>query len=496
MTLLILLEILIIFSGSCHSQPASFESRVSSDTAPKVNYLCTDSALTKEDRIFGLVTIYSTVKQHFPYFEQVSDLDWDQAFKEYLPLVEKQQSLFQYYRTLQRFTALLEDGHTRVWPPEQLQRQMDNLPFTLDYIEDQWVVIERWPTKEIIEEDIPLGTVVLSINDVSASQYFQENLFPYIGEGARQAKRNAVSWRKLFPKDTKLTLRLRYPDGTIKTRIIKPSRESANWTPQLRTRYMSDLQKGPYFSKKKLDGHYLYVRYRSCQPSCEEQFVSLIESMDSTNKPRALILDLRNNGGGSSPMNAVKHLISEPVDYCPYRTRCSISFFEAHLQMARKQGWSEEEFINAARQEMGELLPKGYSPGWLFLNPSDSNIRLKPEEKKYAGPLVILINSWTASAAEGFAVLLHAAGRATIVGEPSTGSTGQLMYVGLPGGGTLEICSVYVTYPDGQKFVGIGIQPDIYVTRTIKGIAEERDEILEAALAFLRESEPDKVTDP
>jgi len=63
--------------------------------------------LSKEEQIFGLVRIYSTAKQHFAYFEQVPDLDWGKAFKEFLSLVEKEQNLLDYYRTLQRFTALL-----------------------------------------------------------------------------------------------------------------------------------------------------------------------------------------------------------------------------------------------------------------------------------------------------------------------------------------------------------------------------------------------------
>ena len=62
--------------------------------------------LTKEDRIFGLVKIYSTVKQHFAYFERLPNLDWDKTFKEYLPLVEKEQSLLEYYRTLQTFHCI------------------------------------------------------------------------------------------------------------------------------------------------------------------------------------------------------------------------------------------------------------------------------------------------------------------------------------------------------------------------------------------------------
>ena len=133
-------------------------------------------SLTKEDRIFGLVTIYSAAKQHFAYFEQVPDLDWDKAFKEHLPLVEKEQNLLQYYRTLQKFIALLKDGHTWVSSPEQLSSQFDSLPLRLEYIQNEWIVTERMPSEEILQEDIPVGSIVVAIDGVPANKYI-ENFF-------------------------------------------------------------------------------------------------------------------------------------------------------------------------------------------------------------------------------------------------------------------------------------------------------------------------------
>jgi hypothetical protein len=443
------------------------------------------AVLTKEERVFGLVRIYSAARQHFPNFDKVPELDWDGKFKEYLPLAEEARSLQEYYRILGRFAALLEDGHTRVLPPGQLQRQTDNLPFTLDHAEQQWVVTERWPTEEIIEKDIPPGTVVVSVGGVETGRYFRENLFAYIGSSSIQEKRNAISWRRLFRKGTEQAFKLRYPDGTVETRIIRANRESAKWTPQLREKYLTAMQKGPDFSARELDDGYLYVRYGSCNSSCEKKFVGLIESMD-TEEPRAMIVDLRKNGGGSTPMDAVRHLISEPIAYCSYRTRCSISFIDAHLIRAKKQGFSEDEFMEGMRKEAGALVPQGYSPGWLDFDPSDFDMDIEPADRHYDGRLVLLINSWTASAAEDFAVLLHSAGRATIVGERSGGSTGQLMFIDLPGGGVLELCSVRVTYPDGREFAGVGIRPDVPVRRTIEGIAQRRDEVLEKALDYLR----------
>ena len=82
------------------------------DSSGTSETIAREEALSKQERVFGLVTIYRGAKQHFAWFEQVPTLNWDQAFMEYLPLVERDQGFHDYYRLLQSFVALLDDGHT------------------------------------------------------------------------------------------------------------------------------------------------------------------------------------------------------------------------------------------------------------------------------------------------------------------------------------------------------------------------------------------------
>jgi carboxyl-terminal processing protease len=432
-------------------------------------------SLTKEDRIFGLVTIYQAAKQHFAYFEQVPQLDWDVAFKEYLPLVEKEQSLLEYYRTLQKFTALLEDGHTQVYLPDELKHHTDNLPIILGYIEERWIVIERWPTDEILAEDMPPGTVLLEIDGVDTNEYIQNKIFPYVAHGTIQGKRDRVNWVNFFPIEDEVKIRLCYPNGTMKTRVIKANRKSANWTPENREKYFAKLRKGPDFLTEKLDGDSLYIRFRKCNSECEDRFVSLIESFD-TWAPSVIILDLRENGGGNTPQKTITHLISKRISGRYSKTRCSISSLDASIKMALKSGVTEEQFseqFNEAK-EKGEL-PKGYIPGWLVSEPG----YIEPAEKHYKGQIVILIDVTTGSAAEDMASKLKVADHVKIIGEPTNGSTGTPMFYDLPGGGQLRVCTI------NTPLSGVGVQPDILVNRTIKGIASGKDEILEAAQKFI-----------
>lgn len=80
------------------------------------------------------------------------------------------------------------------------------------------------------------------------------------------------------------------------------------------------------------------------------------------------------------------------------------------------------------------------------------------------------------------AARLKTAGNVTIIGGLTNGSTGTPMFFELPGGGQFRLCTI------NTPLSGDGVEPDIIVTRTIKGITEGKDEVLEAALKYLRTS--------
>jgi C-terminal processing protease CtpA/Prc len=110
-----------------------------------------------------------------------------------------------------------------------------------------------------------------------------------------------------------------------------------------------------------------------------------------------------------------------------------------------------------------------------------------PDPKRhYSKPVLVLTSAATYSAAEDFAVAFDGMQRGSLVGEATGGSTGQPLFIKLPGGGGARICTKQDTYPDGRAFVGIGVQPQHIVKPTVEGVRAGRDEVLEAALATLK----------
>jgi hypothetical protein len=381
---------------------------------------------------------------------------------------------------LQSFVALLEDGHTDIRLPSNIQKELDALPLKLDLVEKQWVVIQRYPVQEILDEDIPVGTVVLSIEGKSPLKYFQEKLFPYLSGGDAHQKQNAVN-RRLFLRNTSLSMDMRYPDGSFHNRVLKANRGTVKWSGDLRQRFRSHSEVSSPYESRLLSDSLLYVRFSRCEDRYEKELSTLLKSM-SDNWPRAIIVDLRTNPGGNTPHKLLGHFISTSIKTGIRKTRCSISELDSQLQTVIERDGLDRAVTEALNRaiEAGHL-PKGYSPGWITSEGS-----IEPNPIHYNGPLYLLVNSGTASAAEDIVVILQGCGRATIIGTPTLGSTGNSIRFSLPGGGSVRICVAKVKFANGEDFIPMGIQPDILLHRTIKGIIDNRDEILESALNFVK----------
>ncbi len=95
-------------------------------------------------------------------------------------------------------------------------------------------------------------------------------------------------------------------------------------------------------------------------------------------------------------------------------------------------------------------------------------------------PMVVLVNANTYSAAEFFAAELQEWGVAKIVGEPTSGKGYSQQTFGLPHGGAVSISTASYYTGSGTSLIGTGLTLDQEVYLTDQGDAQ-----LEAALALL-----------
>ncbi|WNG45420.1 peptidase S41 [Archangium minus] len=106
-------------------------------------------------------------------------------------------------------------------------------------------------------------------------------------------------------------------------------------------------------------------------------------------------------------------------------------------------------------------------------------------EPSYAGPIVLLTGPGAVSAAENFSMMLTGAHRVTVVGRRSAGTNGNVTRLVLPGLMQVMFTGMEVLFPDGSRFHGVGIVPDIEVAPTAADLAENRDPELLRAIQFL-----------
>ena len=76
--------------------------------------------LSDAEKIAGLSKLWSEVKYNFGYPEKLLDVKWDALYLQTIPRVLEAKSTLNYYRELMMMIARLGDGHTNVYPPEQL----------------------------------------------------------------------------------------------------------------------------------------------------------------------------------------------------------------------------------------------------------------------------------------------------------------------------------------------------------------------------------------
>jgi carboxyl-terminal processing protease len=97
-------------------------------------------------------------------------------------------------------------------------------------------------------------------------------------------------------------------------------------------------------------------------------------------------------------------------------------------------------------------------------------------------PLIVLVNSGTASAAEIVAGALQDHDRALLIGEPTFGKGAVQLIHDLSDGSSLHVTFAVWLTPDRHQIQGHGLTPDIYVPRG----DGPQDEQLDRAVDYLQ----------
>lgn len=164
----------------------------------------------------------------------------------------------------------------------------------------------------------------------------------------------------------------------------------------------------------------------------------------------ALVVDVRNNGGGSGRI--AEQIAGRFADterlYAYYRYRNGPNYSD-------------------------------FTQTW--------ELRVRPMgEAPFRGPVALLTNRSCFSACEHFTLAMDELPNVTVLGDTTGGGLGNPIYRELPNGWAYRFPVWLETNVHGASLEGIGIGPDILVNMTQSDAVRGRDTILEAALGRLR----------
>jgi carboxyl-terminal processing protease len=397
-------------------------------------------SLTPKDRLEVFEKIWKEIDEHY-YDPEFGGVNWQQVHQRYLPLVQAGKDDEQFYMLMDRMTTELHDAHTRFSSPEQWlnrkKHQGVSMGFRAGFVEGKVVVLDVTPNSNAAKAGIEPGMIVAALDGKPIEgQIADAETTVLRSSSERVTKLRVLSAIFSASVDTPVGLTLQRADGSV---------VQANFARQL-------VSNAPQVISERLSGGLGYIRFDEFQHSLVHDFRN---ALDGFRNAPGVILDLRRNrGGDGATLAAMAQLFFAKK-----------TLFER--RMSRRQVSASERDGRHTEETQ------------VFVG--------KPGDQIYAGPVVILISEYSASATEVFAAGMQDAGRAVLVGSQSCGCVLGITHDRvMKGGGVLEISEVLWFSPKGRKLEGEGVIPDRMALPTIASLQQKQDIVLEEGERVLR----------
>jgi C-terminal processing protease CtpA/Prc len=378
----------------------------------------------RAERILNLVA--KDVQNNF-YDQTLKGVDWAASTEQARQRIANADELGQMHGAISALVYQLHDSHTVFIPPKRRIKAVYG--FKAKPFADHIYVYELEKDGPAAKAGLQLGDHIVGINNLNAVRGSFFNMMRY-----------------LTVLDPRAELDLEVEEnGSIHT-----VRVPATIVPQppqyffqnIETGLDADERKHFYDSKDYGEGiRYLHLR-TFMMPSTE-----LVDLMKPLRDARAVILDLRGNGGGiqSVMLDIMGSFLSEP--------------FKMASEISRTKSES---------------------------------LRVKPRSPHISSPLYLLIDSESASASEMLARSMQIHKRAVVIGDRSSGSVNAAQFFWEPivsweavEFGT-EVAVSKIVMENGEELEGRGVTPDELCVPLAADLRSYKDPCLDLAVALAR----------
>jgi C-terminal processing protease CtpA/Prc len=408
--------------------------------------------VSREDKMYALSLIWKEADYNFVFFDKQPHLNWDSLYVAYIPKILATRNEYEYYRVLASFIKLLKDGHTTVGAPRYYWDEIDSPPVRLVNVKGKRYVTS---VDSVLSGEIPVGSEITKLNGQTWEDYLKN---PDWENNDWYGFRNTTLELTLLTKsgkDLKVVV-TRNVNALFRAKKLK-------WAPE---------QPGPSQKEFEVKSLSPVVSYVSLQTFSDSSVVSEFKNaLPEIRKHKALILDIRNNGGGNDnyALAIAKYLTDKPV--------ITGSMWKARVNNSADKAWAV----------YGDTAYAGYLHRNVWDKHPGDRYPIPDTLQRLNMPVYILTSKRTFSAAEDFLIFLNDSKYVTRVGQLTAGSSGQPLDFKLPHGFSARICAKADEFPDGTDFINIGIKPQVYVEPNLGLDGNTRDVELETTLALINE---------
>lgn len=399
------------------------------------------------------------IRNHPKTFTDMSELM--KTIETQYALLTDSMTFLDFYRVVAHVTAKVRCGHTRIWPPESVEKYMHRnghyLPLDIRVLNDHLYVYKTL-TDSI---DIKPGTAILAINDDSALAIIEKIKACLYADGQNETFKYylmnedhndfKILYMRFVNNSERHVLSLWEPESDeIREISVRGYSRREIW------KYVIDYDIYPDIPliTNAIHKDYAYLKIR---------FFDYYDDLDvfkaeidpffrevSERGLQSLVLDLRGNDGGDPYSSAylLRYLINKPFQY--------------------------------------------YAGGSTFLY-GDLKKRFNPHDNVFTGDLYVLVDGGCFSTTGHFLSHLKEHSIGTFIGEETSGSyicnSGykevQLKHTGI---NLLLPHTAFITDVSSLP-LGKGIPPDYEIHPTISDLIDNRDSVLNKAISLIRDVE-------
>jgi C-terminal peptidase prc len=371
--------------------------------------------------------VWGTVERNYVY-PDYNGVDWDAVREAFAPRVAAAPDDAAFWALMEEMVDRLEDEHSAFLSPEAVAEEDQAFSGDLDYVGiGAFIVVPDGAEYAVVLFPLPDSPAE------AAGLLAHDRLLQIDGRPACCNPDGSHNLDALAgPEGTPVHLTVQQPDAAPRELTVVRGRIRGQVPVTRRL-----VSQGPW------EIGYLLIP-TLWDETVAERTREAWQGLVDAGPPDALVLDLRVNGGGA---------YTELYDL--------LSLF--------------------AQGEVGRFLRRGDTSSPLTITPA-------PIADSQRIPLVVLIGRDTESYAEVLAGALQAAGRARLVGQPTAGNVETVYPYDMEDGSRLWLAEETFVPPDGTRWEGQGVQPDVPVEGDWEDFTAADDPQLDAALDLLLRS--------